>query len=586
MVRGDAEDVPRWKKRKTREESTEPSAPARPEATGAPAASPQPFRCKLREFFLANKLSAKDTFELASTCRQEVISSAADLANVGAHGRAPQNYARDLMRRFLAGCKMPDVFSWPLPVWNPDAKKEEPVEHPFLLPHELLHSIVQKEVLNVFQLTDPGHSQIRKLLQKECQHLSIPESNTLAIGLHGDGVPYTKKDSIEIISWNFLSHPSGDRIPITAISKKYVGPNTWHAVMKVIAWSFRVLSLGVVFSRDPDGDEWDCRRHLAAGSTLACRALLLQVRGDWPFLRALFSFPAWNSPRICWKCAAALEGPCAYTSTSLAAPWRQERLSDFDFLQSLRDQQIQVSPLLQLPGFRLSYVVLDWLHIVDLGVGADMMGCFFWTLIRNNNYLDGPNKDVRTAALWRLLKDWYSETKPASRLDNLTEEMIKRSGTNKKPKLRAKGAECRYIIKFAVDLSKSLHQADPSSAEMSAIAELFNELWTLQLWVSGSKGKYNSEIAAAHCRRFCLMYEALRASGKGDNLWQFKPKLHLLQELVEYQSHDYGSPRLYWTYRDESWCGFMAKANKRRGGCSVSSTIAFRFLQRYRAMQD
>ena len=74
---------------------------------------------------------------------------------------------------------------------------------------------------------------------------------------------------------------------------------------------------------------------------------------------------------------------------------------------------------------------------------------------------------------------------------------------------------------------------------MSAIAELSNELWTLQLWVSGSKGKCSSEIAAAHCRRFCLMCEGVRASGNGDNLWQFKPKLQ--QELVEYQSHDYGS---------------------------------------------
>ena len=424
------------------------------------------------------------------------------------------------MRRFLAGCKMPDVFSWPLPVWNPDAEKEERVEHPFLLPHELLHSIVQKEGLNVFQLTDPGHSQIRLLLQKECQHLSIPESNTLALGLHGDGVPYAKKDSIEIISWNFFVSPKRR-------------PQSNNCYFEEICRAEHLAccdeSHCLVFPH-ADGDEWDCRRHLAAGSTLACRALLLQVRGDWPFLRALFSFPAWNSPRICWKCAAALEGPCAYTSTSLAAPWRQERPVHFDFLQSLRDQQIQASPLLQLLGFRLSYVVLDWLHIVDLGVGADVMGCFFWTLVRNDNYLDGPNKDVRIAALWRLLKDWYSEPKPASRLDNLTEEMIKRSGMNKKPKLRAKGAECRYII--TVDLSRSLHQADPSSdpssAEMSAIAELFNELWTLQLWVSGSKGKYNSEIAAAHCRRFCLMYEALRASGEGSlslscisyrNLW-------------------------------------------------------------------
>ena len=154
----------------------------------------------------------------------------------------------------------------------------------------------------------------------------------------------TQKKTIEIISWNFLPHPSGDHIPITAISKKYVGPHTWHAVMKAIAWSFRALSLGVVFSRDPDGDEWDCRRRLALRAGLSCYKS--EETGHFPV------------PRICWKCAAALEGPCAYTSTTLAAPWRQERLSDFDFLQSLRGQQIQVSPLLQLPGFHLSYVVL------------------------------------------------------------------------------------------------------------------------------------------------------------------------------------------------------------------------------------
>lgn len=45
---------------------------------------------------------------------------------------------------------------------------------------------------------------------------------TVAIGVHGDGVPYTKKDSIEILSWNFLALPTMDRIPITAISKQFL----------------------------------------------------------------------------------------------------------------------------------------------------------------------------------------------------------------------------------------------------------------------------------------------------------------------------------------------------------------------------
>ena len=48
----------------------------------------------------------------------------------------------------------------------------------------------------------------------------LSTNSCVALGFHGDGVPHTKTDSIEILSWNRLSRPNLDRIPFTAISKK------------------------------------------------------------------------------------------------------------------------------------------------------------------------------------------------------------------------------------------------------------------------------------------------------------------------------------------------------------------------------
>ena len=53
--------------------------------------------------------------------------------------------------------------------------------------------------------------------------------------------------------------------------------------------------------------------------------------------------------------------------------------------------------------------------------------------------LPGNNKAERLSSLWKRLKEFYKRVRPASVLDNLTEEMIRRDG----PKLKANGAECQ-----------------------------------------------------------------------------------------------------------------------------------------------
>ena len=84
------------------------------------------------------------------------------------------------------------------------------------------------------------------------------------------------------------------RIPITAVSKKIIcqcgckGQHTWHAIFKVIVWSFRMLLLGYVFDYLPGDEVWEQERcRLASGTQLVGHALVLQCRGDWPFLKQL-----------------------------------------------------------------------------------------------------------------------------------------------------------------------------------------------------------------------------------------------------------------------------------------------------------
>ena len=233
----------------------------------------------------------------------------------------------------------------------------------------------------------------------------------------------------------------------------------------------------------------------------------------------------------------------------------------------------------------MSCILLVWLHVVDLGCGADAIGNFFWHLIAVPGFFPGASREARLKALWGRLRTWYQNHKPASVLDNLTVEMVRRSKNTSKPKLKAKGAECRYLVPFCHELATEIAESHPEDHCMQTIAGLFNHLFALQQWVAGSLGPYDFSKASEECRRFCVLYQSLQSQAIFP-LWHFKPKIHMMQEMVEFQSEEHGNPREFWCYRDESWCGLWAKASKRRGGHNTPGTTARTFLLRYLALEN
>ena len=551
----------------------------------------------LKKQLLSNKLSALDIAELARSARQGGNNepNVKSMARAGNWGKAPKNLARDLLRAVMKNVNMPPLFWWPIYTWDKTTQTKKLENYPFLLPHEMFIHITSSTPLAKLQVQRAEFPELHARIVDACENLGLDPINMIALGMHGDGVPFTKTDTMEMLSWNFLALPTADRIPITSVSKKFVcqcgckGQCTWMSIFKVIKWSLLMLFAGTVSQYLPDGTLWSATQRasdfLKPLAKIKCRCLLLQVRGDWPFLRTLFQFPSWRSSVICWLCRASRHGDSVpFTDCGLSALWRQLRYRPNQFLASLIQQGFEINPLLSLPGFTIACVVLDWLHVVDLGVGADVMGCFFWELITVAGLLQGVSRSQRLLDLWTRLRDYYKREKPPCVLDNLTETMIKKDAKGSKPKLRAKGAECRYLYHFAMELSATFANRD---VHWGTIHELFKQLYELQTLIS--KVPYAAAAASDACRKFCVLYTTLGQEAIGNNkplLWQAKPKLHLLQEMVEYMSPEHGSPRHFWCYRDESWCGFWARASKRKGGANTVDTTAERFLMRYMAFSE
>ena len=155
---------------------------------------------------------------------------------------------------------------------------------------------------------------------------------------------------------------------------------------------------------------------------------------------------------------------------------------------------------------------------------------------------------------------------------------------SKGPKMRVKGAEVRGLIPFGAELANKLFEAHPS-AHTRAINMCMASL--LDFYVLLGVSEWHALAAADACRRCCVQYRALSLESirNGRPLyWKQKPKMHLFQELSEYQSFVLGNPNTFWTYQDEDFVGIIAGIAASRGGPKKSATPALNVLQRYRGL--
>ena len=474
------------------------------------------FRKTLGVFFLANKLSAKDTFIVASSAIAAGAMGSDDLGDIGCAGKFPGNMHRDLMRRLLNKCSWPREYYCRVPVRGSSGEKEF-VDVPVLLPHEVLQVMVAQnpEAVGALQASAEQGAYLLPAVEHFAKEFEIAREKVIPIGFHGDGVPFSAKmgDSLEQFSWNFPALQGGGRILFAAVPQSCLWESaTFDELLSVWSWSMAQFVNGRYPSVRRNGSDFGEKgreREALAGQQLSHAGCLVQLRGDWAFYKSTFRFPSWASRTICWKCSAAKGDTCmSYKNCGEGAPWRDGRLSGNQFLKVQRRQGIKPSPIFASPGCKVDYVMVDWLHAVDLGVGADMLGNVFNEVV---DLLPGLTRKERVQNMWGRLRAWYKEARPPSQLQTLTPEMVRLPG--KPPKLRAKAGECRYLLPFGAALAAEFAEG---SEHRKTVGHLTRNL--LEVATCVSKGAWDDQAAKKAARKFCLLYTALEkeALASGD----------------------------------------------------------------------
>ena len=125
------------------------------------------------------------------------------------------------------------------------------------------------------------------------------------------------------------------------------------------------------------------------------RAAFESWTGDWKERSLSHQFVRRNyqSMRMCDQCdcikpfAATPQNllHLIYTNFSMSAPWTSTIRSHEQYLASTEAENL--TPWLEVPGFKISRVKWDSAHVILLGTGKDLSASVMWDLVHGLNYI-------------------------------------------------------------------------------------------------------------------------------------------------------------------------------------------------------
>lgn len=144
-----------------------------------------------------------------------------------------------------------------------------------------------------------------------------------------------------------------------------------------VAWSLLELQCGTFLDRDPFDQQYqpflDGRQGNIAGKY---RAVLAVHKGDEKYLQKVYAMThSATSAKVCFRCHAESSGRNLYTFYGPNAPHRVNMLSTEEFIRSACGQQSWT----RLPGWSVSVLYFDYLHVIDLTVVPECAASVTWS---------------------------------------------------------------------------------------------------------------------------------------------------------------------------------------------------------------
>ena len=529
---------------------------------------------------LLGSLSGCKLHRLVHRAQAAGAKGAEQLAKAGSNGKFQGNINRDMMRALRKNSDWPRLYYADIPLWDSTLQKPVQRAHPFLLPHEWLAKANSLGDLSSLHGCPLQHVAIYQHMKNVAAGLNSPLEH-IPMGLHFDGVPFGSQvfysDSLELFSLNFpVSADYTVRVPFTSIQKKHmIKHETYQSILSVLAWSLKLLALGVFPNQRHDGSFWGMgekqyREHFYKNHQ-PVKALLCEIRADWV---ALFQFPQQNeNSGICWMCHAR---PADIRDCSVQASWRSNRRTAMSFHAELK-RTGKSCPLWSVPGVNSDIVMVDWLHACDLGVTADVLGNVLLELV---DTIPGQDRQSRMACIWKDISEAYRANNIEYSMRFPSIQMKSFLQTGKSPKLKGKASHIRALVPIMLGVAEK-HWPDPDF-HTQTVKSCLGYLCRCYEELSDFSSARFEEAATRMAILYCTLEKEQLQSGV-EKRWKVKPKLHMFMELAVHLCSEKkrGNPRNFWTYADETNGGHMKEIAKSHGGKNSSSSSCYRLLIRF-----
>ena len=141
------------------------------------------------------------------------------------------------------------------------------------------------------------------------------------------------------------------------------------------------------------------------------------------------------------------------------------------------------------------------------------------------------------------------------------------------PKLKAKAAATRCLVKYALSLVRRFHDGSKHDDLKLAMCE---RLVTFYDIMKNNSQFFPNSVAAEFAkngREMCVLYSLLytKAYEMGVKAWKMVPKAHLVCHMCEHQAPTWGNPSYWWCYADEDLVGLMIEVAR---SCHVNTLAA------------
>ncbi len=212
-----------------------------------------------------------------------------------------------------------------------------------------------------------------------------------------------------------------------------------------------------------------------------------------------------------------------------------------------------------LPAFQLSYIVLDLMHVCDLGITQYLLGnmlleCFF-SMGGVLNKAKGALSEI--VVFVKLASKRLGYEKPP--LNKLTMGMLKPEGSSK-PRLKLQASDSRLMVAVVYFMLTELFPAksDYEKMRLHCLESLHRFYKALPRSREADDGdEFMASALGRLARQHVILYGELSRHPERPRweAYRMYPKHRLFIHLAEVDYKVHGNPRENWNYEDEDMIG-------------------------------